>query len=57
MSMSHLPEGIAAPIGDLALSLGIPSDQLRFTLCLFLSVPLGYLHRLLPGATVKHVYR
>lgn len=54
--MAHLPLTLAEPLANIASSAGISADQVRFVLCLLTSIPLGFIHKRLPSATVKHIF-
>eukprot|EP00823_Brevimastigomonas_motovehiculus_P004304 TRINITY_DN280_c0_g1_i1.p1 TRINITY_DN280_c0_g1~~TRINITY_DN280_c0_g1_i1.p1 ORF type:complete len:523 (-),score=79.14 TRINITY_DN280_c0_g1_i1:99-1667(-) len=35
---------------------GLADDQVRLVLCIILSIPLGFIHKRLPSANIKHIY-
>ncbi|KAF1777658.1 Membrane bound O-acyl transferase, MBOAT [Phytophthora cactorum] len=45
-----------AQVDELSASLGLGSDQLCYVLCLFAAYPLAVVYKLLPGASLKHVF-
>jgi lysophospholipid acyltransferase len=55
-SNSHLPAVLGDWIASQSASLGFAADQIRLMICLLAALPLGALHKLLPGATIKHIY-
>ncbi|KAF1334340.1 Lysophospholipid acyltransferase, partial [Globisporangium splendens] len=45
-----------AQVASLSASLGLATDQLRYVLCLFAAYPLAVVYKLLPSASLKHVF-
>jgi hypothetical protein len=45
-----------AQVDTLSATLGIASDQVRYVLCLFAAYPLAVFYKLLPSASLKHVF-
>lgn len=54
--MSHLPEWLGKPTDDLSASIGFAADQIRLLIALFGAIPLGQIMKVLPGATLKHIF-
>ncbi|TMW63010.1 hypothetical protein Poli38472_005628 [Pythium oligandrum] len=49
-------EYLNAQVDDLSSSLGLASDQVRYVLCLFAAYPLAVVYKLLPAASLKHLF-
>ncbi|POM61381.1 Lysophospholipid acyltransferase, partial [Phytophthora palmivora] len=45
-----------AHVDELSTSLGLGSDQLCYVLCLFAAYPLAVVYKLLPAASLKHLF-
>lgn len=45
-----------AQVAELSSTLGLATDQLRYVLCLFAAYPLAVVYKLLPTASLKHVF-
>ncbi len=53
--LGHLPNFVAYPLASIASMSGLPSDQLRLILSIVLAIPLGWIHRCIPGVVARHV--
>jgi len=53
---SHLPLSMAEPFAKISNVAGTPADQVRMVVCLLAALPLGLVHRKLPGKNIKHVF-
>lgn len=49
-------EYLNAQVDGLSAIIGIASDQVRYVLCLFAAYPLAVVYKLLPSASLKHLF-
>eukprot|EP00698_Gefionella_okellyi_P004648 TRINITY_DN14253_c0_g1_i1.p1 TRINITY_DN14253_c0_g1~~TRINITY_DN14253_c0_g1_i1.p1 ORF type:complete len:516 (+),score=113.30 TRINITY_DN14253_c0_g1_i1:60-1550(+) len=48
-------DAIDSTLEPMAASIGFPLDQIKYVICMMLSIPVGFMWSALPSATVKHI--